>query len=134
MDRSAYLAQALQSMGQPQSPSSQGLSPQQMQHIADARKAFEAQNPGQSYMAHGLQQMGQDIMNAPQNAAQGLGRLAASLGIGGGATPAGPQPLPNATMDPSAQAVTISPLHNPRLTPDGTPVIPGILPNARFVQ
>lgn len=79
-DRSQYLAQALQSMGQqpPQAQAPQGMSLQQMQDVAQKRKAFEAANPGQSYMAHGFQQMGQNIGNVPQtlaNAGQNLAGL-----------------------------------------------------------
>lgn len=80
-DRSQYLAQALQGMSQPppqQAP--QGMSLQQMQDVAQKRKAFEAANPGQSYMAHGFQQMGQNIANAPGNLMQAGQNLAALPG------------------------------------------------------
>ena len=75
--QSQYLAQALQQMGQqPQPQAPQGLSLQQMQDIAQKRKVFEAANPGQSYMGHGIQQMGQNLMNAPGNLLQGAQNLA----------------------------------------------------------
>jgi len=88
MERSQYLAQALQSMGQ--APSMQMQTPDlaAMQQTMDARKAFEAANPGQSYMAHGLQQMGQNVMAAPRNmmaapgnVMSGMSDLAQRLGI-----------------------------------------------------
>jgi len=88
MERSQYLAQALQSMGS--DPLQQGQSPDlsEMKKIAEARKAFEAANPGQSYVANGMQQMGQNIMGAPAamsaapgNVMSGMGDLAKRFGI-----------------------------------------------------
>lgn len=83
MERSQYLAQALQSMGSDASMQPQVQAPDlaQMQKVAEARKAFETANPGQSYMAHGVRQMGQNIMAAPGNAMSGLGDLAQRLGV-----------------------------------------------------
>ena len=86
-DRSQYLAQALQAMQAP-TPDAQPTGPslQQMQQVAQQRQAWEAANPGQSYMAHGFQQMGANIAQAPQNlmaapgqAMGGLQRLAQSF-------------------------------------------------------
>lgn len=80
-DQSQYLAQALQSMGQqPQAPTYQGPNLQQMQAIAQKKQAWEAANPGQSYMGHGLEQMGQNLMNAPGNLVQGAQNFAALPG------------------------------------------------------
>jgi hypothetical protein len=82
MDRSQYLVAALQNMGQPQAqPQPQGLSIGQMQGIAKQRSAFEAQNPGQNFMAHGIRQMGSNVMAAPGNVASNLAGLF-SLGRG----------------------------------------------------
>lgn len=80
MDRSQYLVSALQALGEPAAaPADPLVTPQQLAQIGKSRKAFEAANPGQSYMAHGMQQMGQNIMQAPQNAAHGFAQLARSL-------------------------------------------------------
>ncbi len=87
-DQSQYLAQALQQMqGQPAINQPQGMSLQQMQDVAKQKAAFEAANPGQSYMAHGLQQAGQNVMNAPGNAMTGLQQLAQRFGGGQGQMP-----------------------------------------------
>lgn len=105
MAQSQYLAQALQSMGAP-AGSPQGtpqMSLQQMQQIAQQKQAWEAANPGQSYMGHGLQQMGQNLMNAPGNvmgAIQNLGQVPGQVANGfqslaqrfGGGAPAGMDP------------------------------------------
>jgi hypothetical protein len=166
-DRSQYLAQALQAIGGSQQPPQGMLSAPQMQQIAAQRHAFEAQNPGQSYAAHGLQQLGQSLMGAPAaiaaapgNVASGLANFARGLpGMGqntsqqspayppaprgpngepllfdvtGGQS--GPQPLPNATLPQNPQAVTVPPMANPQLNPDGTPVAPIVLPNARLAR
>lgn len=81
MDRSQYLAQALQSLGQPApAPPDPLISADQLAQIGKARKAYEAANPGQSYMAHGLQQAGQNLMAAPGNAMSGFANLARQLG------------------------------------------------------
>lgn len=92
-DRSPYLVQALQQMqqGAPQPQTSQGPSLQQMQDVVQKRQAWEAANPGQSYMQHGLQEMGQNIMGAPGaiaaapgNAASGFAKMIQGLpGFGG---------------------------------------------------
>lgn len=81
-DRNPYLVQALQQMqqGAPQAQQPQGMSLQQMQDIAQKRQAWEAANPGQSYMGHGLQQMGQNIMGAPGAIAAAPGNAASSFG------------------------------------------------------
>lgn len=80
MSESQYLAQALQQMSaQPAQPASpQGPSLAGMQKMAQDRAAWEAANPGQSYMAHGIGQMGQNIMGAPGrvlDSIQGLGQI-----------------------------------------------------------
>lgn len=77
-DTSQYLAQALQQMqGQPATGSQpQGPSLQQMQQMAQQKQAWEAANPGQSYAAHGLQQMGQNLAGAPGRVMDGVQGLA----------------------------------------------------------
>lgn len=94
MDRSAYLAQAIQAMqqGTPAPTAPQGLSPQQMAQAVQQRQAWEAANPGQSYMAHGLQQLGQNFQNAPSAILQGarnLGSLPGDIGGAFGRVPPG---------------------------------------------
>lgn len=86
MDSSPYLVQALQQMqGQQPAQTPPGLSLGQMQQIADKRKAFEAANPGQSYMGHGMMQLGQDVMNMPSTLMQAGRNIAAVPGqIGSG--------------------------------------------------
>lgn len=80
MDRSQYLAAALQSLGQPApEPPDPLISTQQLSQIGKSRKAFEAANPGKSYMAHGLKSAGQNLMDAPGNAASGFADLARRL-------------------------------------------------------
>lgn len=74
---SQYLIQALQQGGQqPQGSTYQGPNLQQMQGMMQQKQAWEAQNPGQSYMGHGLQQLGQNLMNAPGKLVQGAQNLA----------------------------------------------------------
>lgn len=107
MDRSAILAQALQSMGQ--QPAIQAPPPPDLaaiQRAGQAKQAWEAANPGQSYMGHNLQQMGQNVMDAPGklmaapgNAMGGLADLAKRLGVGGQAAPA-MAPQPGAPLPP----------------------------------
>jgi len=76
-DQSRYLAMALQQIGaQP----AQGVAPQGpnvagLQRMAQDRQAWEAANPGQSYMAHGIAQMGQNLANAPGRVADAFGSL-----------------------------------------------------------
>lgn len=85
MDRSQYLVQALQQLqGAPTAQAPQGMSLQQMQDVAQKRQAWEAANPGQSYMGHGLQQMGQNIMGAPGAMMQGARNLGAIPGQAAG--------------------------------------------------
>lgn len=78
--QSQYLAQAIQQMqGQaPAAPTSPAMSLGDMQKMAQQKQAWEAANPGQSYMAHGLSQMGQNLMGAPGrigDAVSGLAQL-----------------------------------------------------------
>jgi hypothetical protein len=64
--QSQYLAQALQAMGSDisaQAPQTADLVGMQKQ--AEAKKAWEAANPGKNYMAEGLKQLGQNIQGAP---------------------------------------------------------------------
>ena len=81
MSESQYLVQALQQMGQqPAQPGSQpfALSLAQMQKMQQDKSAWEQANPGQSYMAHGLGQMGQNLAGAPgrvMDSLQGLGQI-----------------------------------------------------------
>lgn len=76
-NQSQYLAQAIQSMqAQPSAaPAQPGMSLQQMQQMGQQKQAWEAANPGQSYMAHGIDQMGQNIMGAPGRVAGAIGNL-----------------------------------------------------------
>lgn len=83
MERSQYLAQALASMGSDPAPAQQaGPDLMAMQKQAEAAKAWKAANPGQSYMAHGVNQMGQNLKAAPGNAMGGLFGLAKAFGAG----------------------------------------------------
>lgn len=85
-DQSQYLAQALAAMqAQPQVSTGQPPNLVAMQHQAQQKQAWEAANPGQSYMGHNLSQMGQTAMGGP------LGDLAKLLGYGQGqVTPPAP--------------------------------------------
>lgn len=77
-DQSQYLAQVLQQMGQaaPQASGQvPGMSLAQMQKMQQDRATWEVANPGQSYAAHGLGQMGQNLMGAPGNVADAIGGL-----------------------------------------------------------
>ena len=83
MERSQYLAQALASMGAEQAPAGvPGPDLMAMQKQAEAAKAWKAANPGQSYMANGVQQMGQNLQAAPGNAMNGLFGMAKAFGVG----------------------------------------------------
>ena len=88
MERSQYLAQALQQMQAAPSQASGGLDLSAMQMSAEQRRAWEAAHPGQSYIINNLQQVGQNVMQAPQNvmaapgnAASGLAQLPQRLGV-----------------------------------------------------
>jgi hypothetical protein len=66
MSKSQYLAQALQSMAADpgvQAPAGPDLAGMHKQ--AEAKRAWEAANPGKNYMAEGLKQMGANIQAAP---------------------------------------------------------------------
>ena len=83
MERSQYLAQALATMGAEPGPSQPaGPDLMAMQKQAEAAKAWKAANPGQRYMAHGMNQMGQSLKAAPGNAMGGLFGLAKAFGVG----------------------------------------------------
>lgn len=85
MDRSAYLAQALQSLGQaPQAASASPVDPQALAGVLKQRKAYETANPGGSYLGHNLMQAGRGAMAAPQNAMGLLGNVAGPAGALGG--------------------------------------------------
>lgn len=81
MERSAYLTQALQSLSAPpeqaQAPT---MDPGAMGEAIKRRKAWEAANPGQSYMANGVKQVGQNLAAVPGNIAGIPGQLAAIPG------------------------------------------------------
>lgn len=87
MAASPYLVQALQALSQPAQQPQSGLALPQMQKLAQQAQAWQAQNPGQSYMAHGLQSLGQNVMNAPGNAMNGLRNLVQGLPGMGPQTP-----------------------------------------------
>lgn len=84
---SPYLAQALSEMQQaPPAPAGPEIDPQAMMSALKQRKAWEVQNPGQSYAMNGLRQMGQNIKGipdafaaAPGNAMGGLMSLGRSV-------------------------------------------------------
>lgn len=86
MGVSPYLVQALQGMAAPQSaPSGPSMDLAGMQKAVDARKAWQAANPGGNYMAHGFGQLAQNlrsapgaVMAAPGNVLKGLQGLGAA--------------------------------------------------------
>lgn len=77
MSESQYLAQAIQGMQAPPAaaPAQPGMSLAQMQQMAQHKQAWEAANPGQSYAAHGIDQMGQNLMGAPGRVADAIGAV-----------------------------------------------------------
>ncbi len=76
MERSQYLAQALQSMSaDPGVQTGQAPDLAAMQKQMQARQAWEAQNPGQPHMTNGMRQMGQNLMQAPGNMMAGMAGL-----------------------------------------------------------
>lgn len=80
MDQSQYLAQALQGMQSAPAAASAPAAPSlaQMQQMAQQKQAWEAANPGQSYEAHSISQMGQNLAGAPgrvMDAVGGLGQV-----------------------------------------------------------
>lgn len=73
MERSQYLARALEQMGQPQAaPTVHQPDLGSMKVTMGQRHDWEAKNPGQSYLKHTLGQAGSAIMGAPQNALSNL--------------------------------------------------------------
>jgi len=90
MDRSQYLIQALQNMGQaPAAPQQAAPDLTAMASAAQDRQAWEQANPGQSHAKHklgllmsGLQNAPGGLLAAPGNAVGGL--LAAPRNLGGG--------------------------------------------------
>jgi hypothetical protein len=83
MDRSPYLAQALQAMQQaPQAPMQPSINPEQLAAVVKQRKAFQQANPGQSFMAHNLGQAGRNLMAAPGNVMSNLQQLPGLFGLG----------------------------------------------------
>lgn len=83
MERSPYLTQALQSMGQSAPmPAQTGMDPTALAGAIKKRKEWQTANPGQSYMKHSLGQIGQglraapgNIMGAPKRLAEGVGGI-----------------------------------------------------------
>lgn len=82
MDRSQYLTQALQNMGQqPAASPMPGPNIGAMAAAADERKAWEAANPGKSHAKHKLGQMMAGVTGAPSAAFGAIGQLpGAALG------------------------------------------------------
>lgn len=80
MDRSQYLAQALQAMGSaPPSASAPAMDLGAMKASADQRRAWEAANPGKSHLKHSIGQAGGALAGAPGAA---LSNLSSLLGMG----------------------------------------------------
>ena len=76
MDRSPYLAQALQGMAQaPAQPQMAAPDLAGMARAADARKAWETANPGQNYARRRLGEMVAGVKAAPANVATNLAGL-----------------------------------------------------------
>lgn len=85
MDGSPYLAQALQSLGQPApGPTASPFDPIAMQRLRQTAQAYQAQDPGGSYLGHNLMQAGRNLMGAPDRLGDslsgGLGALARMFG------------------------------------------------------
>lgn len=88
MERSQYLAQALQAMSAaPAQTSSAGMSPAQMQAMAKQAKAWKAKHPGESYLGSRFTQAGRNLAAVP-------GQLMDAVGMGQqqAAAPQAPQP------------------------------------------
>lgn len=82
MDRSQYLARAIEAMqqGAPAESAQPSFSPQQMAEAVKARKAWESANPGQSYAKHRWGEMGDNLRGAPGRMAESFGNLASAPG------------------------------------------------------
>lgn len=90
MDRSPYLVQALQALSAaPQAAPTPRLDPQQVATYARQARAWQTQNPGESYLGHNLMQAGRNVAAVPGQVGNGLGALAQMLGVGGGDSLAG---------------------------------------------
>ena len=83
MERSPYLAQALQVMQAAPQQTPQGPDLGAMMQQAKVRQAWEAANPGQSYAGHNLGQMAQNIQGVPGQLAQVPGNLQGLFSLGG---------------------------------------------------
>lgn len=80
MERSPYLAQALQAMSAPPPASPAGPDLAAMQRMAQQRGAWEAANPGQNYLKHQIGQIGQGVMQAPGRIMAAPGNVGRALG------------------------------------------------------
>lgn len=82
MAQSPYLVQALQSLGQvPEASQAPGMDPQALAGVLKQRKAYEAANPGSSYLGHNLMQTGRNLMAAPGNVMTNLRGLPGLFGL-----------------------------------------------------
>ena len=73
MERSQYLARALEQLGQSQpAPNVPQPDLSSMKVTMGQRRDWEAKNPGQSYLKHTVGQAGSALMSAPQNALSNL--------------------------------------------------------------
>jgi hypothetical protein len=149
MNRSPYLAQALQQLQQPP-PAPQAVGPDlsALAALGKRAQAYRAANPGGNFVGHNLAQAGRNLVNAPSNAAHGLAEFARSLpgmspspspgGVkqGAGATPpavvadaqpgAISAPLQPATPTYAAPVPGPQPLPNPQF--QAPPAVPGLTP------
>lgn len=82
MERSPYLAQALQGMAQPAPQAQPAPDLAQMAGAARQRQAWEAANPGQNYARHQLGALMAGVKAAPGNVMSAPANLAGLLGLG----------------------------------------------------
>jgi hypothetical protein len=86
MDRSPYLAQALQQMQAAPEVVAPQVDVQALVQATKKRQAFEQDNPGQSYLKHQTATMGANLKAAPGNvmdAVRGVpGQLAGLFSLG----------------------------------------------------
>lgn len=79
MDRSVYLAQALQGLSAPPSAAPAGPDLGAMQAAAQRAQAFRAANPGQSYIGHNLGQLAANVKALPGTLGAVPGQVAGNL-------------------------------------------------------
>lgn len=126
---SPYLAQALAQMkAQPDAQQPQGPDLMAMQKASQAKDAWQAQNPGQSYMGHTIGQIGQNLAGIPQRLGQIPGQLAAlpSQIMGQGQPPPMGQPQPGMAAPMPQQ---MQPQQAPAMAPQAQ--MPGMPPQVQ---